>query len=88
MKTYNPRMGFEVTHEDEGGIYMIHLSRHPSIGGRMFGEGAVVHVDAEGDAVSVEILSLPHFDLDACAAEYGFSDRAGAIGMALASAAA
>ena len=88
MKTYNPPMNFEVTHEDEGGIYMIYLSRDSSIGGRMFGEGAVVHVDAEGAAMAVEILSLPHFDLDACAAEYGFSDRAGAIGMALATAAA
>jgi hypothetical protein len=88
MKTYNRPMSFEVTHEDEGGIYMIYLSRDPSIGGRLFGEGAVVHVDTDGVAVAVEILSLPHFDLDACAAEYGFSDRAGAIGMALATAAA
>jgi hypothetical protein len=88
MKTYNPPMSFEVTHEDEGGIYMIYLSRDASIGGRTFGEGAVVHVDAEGAAMAIEILSLPHFDLDACAAAYGFSDRAGAIGMALATAAA
>ncbi|MGI9187762.1 MAG: hypothetical protein ACR2J9_09680 [Gaiellales bacterium] len=80
-------MNFEVRHEDEGGIYMIRLSNDGSIGGRVFGEGAVVHVDTEGSAVAVEILSLPHFDLDACAAEYGFSDRAGAIGMALATAA-
>ena len=88
MRTYNRRMSFEVTHEDEGGIYMIYLSRERSIGGRMFGEGAVVHVDAAGSALAIEILSLPPFDLAACAAEYGFSDRAGAIGMALATAAA
>jgi hypothetical protein len=48
----------------------------------------VVLVDADGAAIDIEIFSLPHFDLDACAAEYGFSDRAGAIGMALATAAA
>jgi hypothetical protein len=80
-------MTFDVTYEAEGGISMIVFSGVSSVGGRPFGEGAVVHVDANGAATAIEIWSLPLFDLDACAATYGFSDRAGAIGMALATAA-
>ncbi len=88
VTTYNLSVTFDVTYEAEGGITMIVFSDVLSVGGRPFGEGAVVHVDANGAATAVEIWSLPHFDLDACAATYGFSDRAGAIGMALATAAA
>ena len=88
MTTYNLPMTFDVTYEADGGITMIVFSDVCSVGGCPFGEGAVVHVDANGEATAIEIWSLLHFDLDGCAAKYGFSDRAGAIGMALATAAA
>lgn len=88
VTTYNLSMTFDVIHEAEGGITTIVFSDVSSVGGRPFGEGAVVHVDANGAATAIEIWSLPLFDLDACAATYGFSDRAGAIGMALMTAAA
>jgi hypothetical protein len=87
VTTYKLSMTFDVTYEAEGGISMIVFSDVSSVGGRPFREGAVVHVDANGAATAIEIWSLPLFDLDACAATYGFSDRAGAIGMALAIAA-
>ncbi|MGI9117089.1 MAG: hypothetical protein ACR2JV_05585 [Gaiellales bacterium] len=86
-------MSFSVEYEAEGGLHVIHLSAGRPVRGEEIRdrEGVVcgvVLVDERGQAIDVEILSLPHFDLDACAAAYGFSDRAGAIGMALATAAA
>ena len=93
MTIYNAAMAFSVEYEAEGGLHIIHLTEGRISHGIDFRdrEGVscgVVLVDADGSAIDVEIFSLPHFDLDACAAEYGFSDRAGAIGMALATAAA
>lgn len=93
MRAYNPTMTYGVEFENEGGLHLIRFSAHPyhhaeevyAPDGVVCG---VVHVDSDGVPVDVEIFSLPDFDLDACAAKYGFSDRAGAIGMALATAAA
>ena len=93
MTIYNAAMAFSVEYEAEGGLHIIHLAEGRISHGIDFRdrEGVscgVVLVDADGAVVDIEIFSLQHFDLDACAAEYGFSDRAGAIGLALATAAA
>lgn len=93
MRIYHAPVSFSVEYEPEGGLHIIHLTEGRIVGGVDFRDSAgvscgVVLVDADGVAIDIEIFSLPHFDLDACAAEYGFSDRAGAIGMALATAAA
>lgn len=93
MSTYNPAMSYQVEYENEGGLHLIRFEPRPyhhaeeilAADGVICG---VAHVDATGHLIDIEIFSLPHFDLDACAAKYGFSDRAGAIGMALATAAA
>lgn len=92
MTVYNAPMSFSVEYEAEGGLHLIRLGEGRIVGGRDLRDRdgvscGVVLVDAEGSVVDIEIFSLPHFDIDACAAEYGFSDRAGAIGMALATAA-
>ena len=88
MTTYNPAVAFSVEHEAEGGLHIIHLSAGESVRGEEVRDRdgvvcGVVLVDEGGAAVDIEIFSLSHFDLDACAAKYGFADRAGAIGIAL-----
>ncbi len=88
MTVYNPLMHADVTYEDEGGISMVRFTRNRPIGGVPVNDASgsmagIAHLDAEGGLVELEILSLPTFPLDACAAEYGFADQVGAIGVAL-----
>lgn len=92
MTIYNALMAHTVEYEAEGGLHIIHLaegriSHGVELRDRQGVSCGVVLVDADGSPIDIEIFSLAHFDLDACAAEFGFSDRAGAIGMALATAA-
>jgi len=91
MTVYNRRMAFAVEYVDEVGVHMLRFSRARIDHTEEFLDDqgylvALVDVASDGGVVDVEILSLEHFDLDACAARYGFADRAGAIGLALAAA--
>jgi len=91
MTVYNRRMAFAVEYVDEVGVHMLRFSRARIDHTEEFLDDqgylvALVDVASDGGVVVVEILSLEHFDLDACAARYGFADRAGAIGLALAAA--
>lgn len=92
MSTYNAPMTFTVTRDPEGGILLVRFTsaKIHHTGEVRDDEGhlvALVDVAADGSVVDVEIINLDHFDLDACAARYGFADRATAIGAALAVAA-
>lgn len=91
MSTYNAPMSFTVQRDLEGGILLVRFTSAGIDHTEEFLDDqgylvALVDVAADGGVVDVEILSLEHFDLDACAARYGFADRAGAIGLALAAA--
>jgi len=91
MSTYNAPMTFTVQRDLEGGILLVRFTSAKIDHTEEFLDDqgylvALVDVAADGGVVDVEILSLEHFDLDACAARYGFADRAGAIGLALAAA--
>lgn len=92
MTIYNRRMAFAVEYVGEVGVHMVRFSRAPVDHTDQVRDAedylvALVDVAEDGGVVAVEILSLEHFDLDACAARYGFADRADAIGTALAAAA-
>lgn len=91
MSTYNAPMTFTVQRDLEGGILLVRFTSATIDHTEEFLDDqgylvALVDVASDGGVVDVEILSLEHFDLDACAARYGFADRAGAIGLALAAA--
>lgn len=91
MTIDNRRMASAVEFVDEVGVHMLRFSRARIDHTEEFLDDqgylvALVDAAADGGVVDVEILSLEHFDLDACAARYGFADRAGAIGLALAAA--
>ena len=88
MTTYNPPMAFTVRYEPEGGLHIVQLAERRSVRGIEVRDASgivcgVVLLDESDDAVAIEIFSLEHFPLDACAASYGFTDQAGAIGLAL-----
>jgi len=92
MSTYNAPMTFTVTRDPEGGILLVRFTRAKINRTEEVRDDedylvALVDVAEDGGVVAVEILSLEHFDLDACAERYGFADRAAAIGTALAAAA-
>ena len=91
MSKYTRPMAFTVEVDREGGLLLVIFRRAPSVGGVEIldagGELAgVVHVDADREPLEIEIFDAGRFPLDACAAEFGFTGEAGAIGVALGSA--
>ncbi len=76
----------DVTYDSEAAAFYVRLATAPVARSAHENECVLIDLDAEDRAIGIEILRLDRFDVDACAAKYGFSDRAGAIGMALATA--
>ena len=88
MSNYTRSVAFTIEVDREGGLLVVVFRRAPSSGGVEVldagGELAgVVHVDADREPLEIEIFDRSRFPLDACAAEFGFADEAGAIGIAL-----
>ncbi len=87
MSVYNPTMPVEVTHDPEAAAFYVRLATAPVARTAHENECVLIDLDAEDRAIGIEILRLDRFDIDACAAKYGFVESAGSIGFALGQAA-
>ncbi len=83
MTVYTQAMPIEVEHDAEAGAFYVYLARRPVARTERVNDCVLVDLDERGEAVGIEVLRLDHLDLDACAAAYGFADKAGAVGFAL-----
>lgn len=83
MRTYTRPVAISVDYDSEARAWYVRLADTPI--GRTVRENDCVLLDLDegGRVVGIEVLDIDALDIDACAAKYGFADRAGAIGIAL-----